>query len=146
MSRIRAIELPDGSVVMARLSSTDGYGDDRDVGVVDAVRGRLEQLDELIRAVGGNVLRAARAAAPDEAEISFGVELSAQPGKALAVLASGEAKASIQVSLTWRFDGDQASGASHPAVTPQPVPAPQPAPIPAPAAPQPPGSQGAPHA
>jgi hypothetical protein len=101
MSNIQEVELPDGTVVLARLSTPDGYGaDDHDVGV--GVAARLEQLRELIGAVGAGVLDAARAARPDEAAVTFGVELTAKSGRALAVLAAGEATASVQVTLTWR--------------------------------------------
>jgi hypothetical protein len=105
MSHIREIELPDGTVVLARLSTSGGYGaDDRDVGVLDAAAAKVEQLGELIAAVGSSVLGAARAVRPDEAAVTFGVELTAKSGKALAVLADGEAKASVQVTLTWRAE------------------------------------------
>lgn len=127
MSRIQEIELADGTTVLARLSVPDAYGaDDQDVGVLDTAVAKVEQLGELIQAVGSTVLRAARAVGPDEAEISFGVELTAKSGKALAVLAEGEAKASIQVSLTWHFDGGEDTG-PHPAAdgaTAPAVPAP----------------------
>lgn len=103
MSHIQEIELPDGTVVLARLSTPGGYGaDDLDVGVLDSAAAKVEQLGELITAVGTSVLTAARAVCPDEAAITFGVELTAKSGKALAVLADGEAKASVQVTLTWR--------------------------------------------
>jgi hypothetical protein len=105
MSHIREIELPDGTVVLARLSAGGGYGaDDLDVGVLDGAAAKVERLGELITAVGTSVLTAARAVRPDEAAITFGVELTAKSGKALAVLADGEAKASVQVTLTWRTD------------------------------------------
>ncbi len=105
MSQIQEIELPDGTVVLARLSAPDVYGaDDRDVGVLESAVAKVEQLGELITAVGSSVLSAARAVRPDEAAITFGVELAARSGKALAVLAEGEAKASVQVTLTWHLD------------------------------------------
>jgi hypothetical protein len=105
MSRIQEIELPDGTVVLARLSTPGGYGaDDRDVGVLDGAAARIEQLGELITAVGSTALAAARAVRPDEAAVTFGVELTAKAGKALAVLAEGEATASVQVTLTWHLD------------------------------------------
>ncbi|MFG3504167.1 CU044_2847 family protein [Streptomyces sp. NPDC047821] len=118
--RIRRIELGNGEVVYARVSTADGYGAaDRDVGVGDRAAAKLEQLTELIQRVGGTVLDAASAVKPDEASISFGVELTAKSGKALAVLAEGEAKASLQVTLTWRLgDGDSGgAGTAAPAPT-----------------------------
>ncbi|MFI8433186.1 CU044_2847 family protein [Streptomyces sp. NPDC079020] len=102
--RVRRIDLGDGKIVYARVSAAEGYGSsDRDVGVADAAAARLEQLNELIARVGGTVLNAAAAVRPHEASVTFGVELSTKSGKALAILADGEAKASVQVSLTWRL-------------------------------------------
>ncbi|MFP1626652.1 CU044_2847 family protein [Streptomyces sp. 5K101] len=109
--RVRRIDLGDGKVVYARVSAADGYGaSDRDVGVADGAAAKLEQLNELIARVGGTVLDAAAAAKPHEASVTFGVELSAKPGKAIAVLADGEAKASVQVTLTWQLDGRDPAG------------------------------------
>ncbi|WP_149184368.1 CU044_2847 family protein [Streptomyces sp. TRM49041] len=110
--QIREIDLGNGEIVHARVSAVPGYGgSDRDVGVGDRAAARLEQLTELIQRVGGTVLDAASAVKPDEASISFGVELATKSGKALAVLAEGEAKASLQVTLTWQFgDGGRADG------------------------------------
>ncbi|MFG3657620.1 CU044_2847 family protein [Streptomyces sp. NPDC047706] len=104
MSHIQDIELPNGMVVTARVGSADAYGDQEDVGFTDTVRAKVEQLHELITGVGATVLDAARAAGPTEAAITFGVELTAKEGLAVAVLARGEAKASLQVTLTWQLD------------------------------------------
>ncbi|WP_176096598.1 CU044_2847 family protein [Streptomyces sp. NA04227] len=104
MGYVQRIELPGGQVVYARVSPGAAYGeDDEDVGVRDTVAARVEELGELIRGVGSSVLDAAAAVAPDEAALTFGVELTAKPGKVVAILAEGEAKASVQVTLTWRF-------------------------------------------
>ncbi|MEV6398223.1 CU044_2847 family protein [Streptomyces sp. NPDC051907] len=113
--RVQQIELPGGAVVHARLSAGGGgYGeDDEDVGFIENATARVQQLEELIAGVGASVLDAAAAAKPDEASVTFGVELTAKSGAALAVLASGEAKASVQVTLTWRLkdqDAGQAAG------------------------------------
>ncbi|MCX4711614.1 hypothetical protein OH733_10440 [Streptomyces griseus] len=106
--RVQRIDLGDGNIVHARVSAATGYGSsDRDVGVADGAVARLEQLDELISRVGGTVLRAAAAVKPHEASVTFGVELTAKPGKAIAILADGEAKASVQVTLVWQL-GEQA--------------------------------------
>ncbi|MGW1022996.1 CU044_2847 family protein [Streptomyces sp. NPDC002577] len=111
--RIRRIELDDGKIVYARVSAAEGYGaGDRDVGVGDRAAAKLEQLTELIQRVGSTVLDAAAAAKPHEATVSFGVELTAKSGKALAVLAEGEAKASVQVTLTWQLGGEDAGASS----------------------------------
>ncbi|MEU9629984.1 CU044_2847 family protein [Streptomyces luteogriseus] len=104
MSHIQDVKLPDGTVITARIGAGDAYGDQEDVGFTEAALAKVEQLQELIKGVGTSVLDAARAARPSEAAITFGVELTAKEGVAFAVLARGEAKASLDVTLTWRFD------------------------------------------
>ncbi|MDF3148641.1 MULTISPECIES: CU044_2847 family protein [unclassified Streptomyces] len=111
MSHIQDIELPDGTVITARIGAADAYDDQEDVGFTEAAVAKLDQLQELIKGVGGTVLTAAREARPHEAAITFGVELTAKEGVAVAVLARGEVKASLQVTLTWQFDGTTAGEA-----------------------------------
>ncbi|MER5768489.1 CU044_2847 family protein [Streptomyces sp. NPDC001985] len=108
---VQRIELPGGAVVHARLTPAGGgYGeDDEDVGVAERAAARVRQLDELIRGVGAAVLDAASAAGPDEASVSFGIELTAKSGAVLAVLAAGETKASVHVTLVWRRPGTPAA-------------------------------------
>lgn len=122
MSHIQEIELPDGTVITARVGTPESYGgDDQDVGFLDVARSKVEDLGELITGVGSSVLRAARAAGPDEAAVTFGVEITAKEGLAMAVLARGEAKASLEVTLTWQFDKQRARDAAEsPAVSHQP--------------------------
>ncbi|MER7044012.1 CU044_2847 family protein [Streptomyces jumonjinensis] len=114
--RVQRIELPGGAVVHARLSAPgDGYGeDDEDVGVAESAAARVRQLNELIGGVGAAVLEAVAAAGPDEASVSFGIELTAKSGGALAVLASGEAKASVQVTLVWQLKEQRADQGAEP--------------------------------
>ncbi|MDG9721845.1 CU044_2847 family protein [Streptomyces sp. DH41] len=104
MSHIQDVELPDGTVITARISEADEYDGQQDVGFTEAAVAKVERLQELITGVGSSVLSAARAAGPSEAAITFGVELTAKEGLAVAVLARGETKASLEVTLTWRFD------------------------------------------
>ncbi|MGW0531607.1 CU044_2847 family protein [Streptomyces sp. NPDC003032] len=125
---VQRIELPGGKTVYARIGAVGGHGeDDEDVGVLDSAVAKVEELGELIRGVGGTVLDAAAAARPDEASVTFGVELSAKPGKVIAVLAEGEAKASVQVTLTWQLNGHAATPdvppAAHGAAAPDVPPA-----------------------
>jgi hypothetical protein len=111
MSHIQDIELADGKVITARIGAADPYDDQEDVGFTETAVAKVEQLQDLIKAVGGTVLDAARAVRPDEASITFGVELTAKEGLAIAVLARGEAKASLEVTLTWQFDrADEGEG------------------------------------
>lgn len=131
--------------MLARLSTAGGgYGeDDEDVGFVENATAKVRQLHELITEVGASVLEAAAAARPDEASVSFGVELTAKSGVALAVLAAGEAKASVQVTLTWQLKDQPTPPAPAPAGAHAPAPAPPT--VAAPARPAPPSPPPAAH-
>ncbi|MCM1973576.1 MULTISPECIES: CU044_2847 family protein [unclassified Streptomyces] len=107
--QIQEIELPNGETVLARVSvmrpedaprGSDEFAYD-DVGAFDHLTARVDQLNELVSGIGSAVLESARAARPDEVSATFGIELAVKPGKAVAMLADGEAKAAISVTLTW---------------------------------------------
>ncbi|MFJ4630719.1 CU044_2847 family protein [Streptomyces sp. NPDC088847] len=116
--KIQEIELPGGERVLARVSvlsaeEVPGGADEfayEDVGALDHMAARIDQLNELVSGVGGAVLEAARAVRPDEVSATFGVELAMKPGKAVALLADGEAKAALSITLTWRGDGTRSAG------------------------------------
>ncbi|GAB7031071.1 CU044_2847 family protein [Streptomyces sp. NPDC021749] len=148
--RAQRIELPDGTEVWARVSrldapgldgsdplrgGEDGDGDFEDVGAWDAMGARVEGLREVIGGVAASVRQAAARVAPHETSVTFGVELSAKPGKAVALLADGEAKTNLSVTLTWRQDRQERQGGpdrgggapagapqAHPPAAPQPDP------------------------
>lgn len=63
---------------------------------------RLESWRGLITGVAASVAEGLRAARPDEVSVSFGIELTARAGKVVSLLADGEAKGTISVTLTWR--------------------------------------------
>ncbi|MGP8299158.1 CU044_2847 family protein [Streptomyces inhibens] len=115
--RAQRIELPDGTEVWARVSRLDAPGldgaddpdgtadgDFEDVGAWDALGARVEGLREVIGGVADSVRQATERVAPHETSVTFGVELSAKPGKAVALLADGEAKANLSITLTWRSE------------------------------------------
>lgn len=103
---IQEIELPGGEIVLARIGAPAQADEEvpevEDIGAFDALTHRVEQLNEVISGVGTAVAEAARAARPDEVSATFGIELMLQPGKAVALLADGQAKAAVSVTLTWR--------------------------------------------
>ena len=103
---------PRGST--ARTTWTGPDGEFEDVGAWDALGARVEGLREVIGGVAASVRQAAERVAPHETSVTFGVELSAKPGKAVALLADGEAKANLSVTLTWRRE----DGAPSPAEAP----------------------------
>ncbi|RPF36187.1 CU044_2847 family protein [Streptomyces sp. TLI_185] len=106
---VTRIELPDGTLVEARVSDAELLGDRAgeysDTGWSEAFTARLEGLTELVRGVATTMRAATVAAEPDEVSVAFGVELAAKPGRVVSVLADGEAKGSIVVTLTWSDRG-----------------------------------------
>ncbi|WP_330173653.1 hypothetical protein OG875_08755 [Streptomyces sp. NBC_01498] len=132
---VREVTLPGGQTILARvgvLRPDESVFDD--VGAVDRLRAGVTRVNEVIAAVGATVVDAARAAGPSEVSATFGIELAMRPGAAVAaVLADGEAKASISVTLTWQ-PGREPAGppapGNEPAGPPAPGDAPRPEPLP----------------
>ncbi|MFD9986141.1 CU044_2847 family protein [Streptomyces massasporeus] len=113
---VTQIELPDGTVVGARVTDTEllGWGSDdyTDTGFSETFTARVEGLTELVRGVAATMREATAAVAPDEVSVAFGVELAAKAGRVVSVLAEGETKASVVVTLTWRGGGGSAGAVS----------------------------------
>jgi hypothetical protein len=73
-----------------------------DTGFADQLAARVESLKGLITGVAASVAAGARAVSPDEVSVSFGIELTARSGRIIGLLADGEAKGAITVTLTWQ--------------------------------------------
>ncbi|WP_237694670.1 CU044_2847 family protein, partial [Streptomyces sp. SID2563] len=115
-SRITRIELPDGTPVWARISGAEeltgpgpgggptytdtGFGD-----FADQVQARVESLHSVVTGVARSLAVPLRAVRPDEVSVEFGIELTAKAGKIVGLLADGEAKGAITVTLTWNGGG-----------------------------------------
>ncbi|MFE0098742.1 CU044_2847 family protein [Streptomyces sp. NPDC059009] len=106
-------------------TGSGGHQDDSSGGYQDTGAGErvLAMVDGLSDVVGGVVrsLRAGLAPAgpepdtagrtgPVEVAVNFGIELSAQSGKIVGVLASAGGRATLSVSLTWTEHGPAAPG------------------------------------
>ncbi|MFD4778819.1 CU044_2847 family protein, partial [Streptomyces sp. NPDC058427] len=129
-ARITRIEMPDGTPVWARISGAEeldvpapgdgptytdtGFGD-----IADRVQARVESLQSVVTSVARSLAVPLRAVRPDEVSVEFGIELTAKSGKVVGLLADGEAKGAIKVTLTWNGGGP-------------PVDPPPPAPVPLP--------------
>ncbi|MFJ9825723.1 CU044_2847 family protein [Streptomyces sp. NPDC101160] len=147
---IARIRLDDGTPVWARISGAEeldrGSGF-QDTGFGDRVVSMAGGLTDVVRGVVGSLRAGLDPEGSVEVAVSFGIELSAQAGKVIGVLADGGGKASVNVSLTWTEPGRRPAPAPDPAPAsaPPPVPAyapasapgPAPAPTPAPPAPGP---------
>ncbi|MGW8883962.1 CU044_2847 family protein [Streptomyces sp. NPDC055749] len=138
-ARITRIEMPDGTPVWARISGAEelerpgGGLAYKDIGypdLVDQVQARVESLTGIVTSVARSLAEPLRAVRPDEVSVEFGIELTAKAGKVVGLLADGEAKGGIKVTLTWNGGGPVVD----PPITP-PVPVPAQAPPPPPAAP-----------
>ncbi|MCX4729538.1 CU044_2847 family protein [Streptomyces sp. NBC_01363] len=137
-ARITRIEMPDGTEVWARISGAEeelarpGSGPSfTDIGagnIADRVQARVESLQGVVTSVARSLAEPLRAVRPDEVSVEFGIELTAKSGKVVGLLADGEAKGSIKVTLTW-------SGGGPPLDPPPPAQVPAQAPGQQPAAP-----------
>jgi hypothetical protein len=106
MSEIVRVRLPDGQEIWARVTGSAGPSD---IGLADKVKARAtENINELIGAVAGNLRDALEQYEADEVSADFGIELSAQTGRVIGVLAETGATASLTVHLTWRRPGASA--------------------------------------
>ncbi|MFJ9709207.1 CU044_2847 family protein [Streptomyces sp. NPDC101234] len=131
-TRIARVRLPDGTPVWARISGAEeltvptGELSYTDTGFAERVEASVESLHSLVNGVARSLAEPLRAVRPDEVSVEFGIELTAKAGKVVGLLADGEAKAAITVTLTWHgggppdpdavgHDGSPAShaGASH---------------------------------
>ncbi|MFF1508988.1 CU044_2847 family protein [Streptomyces sp. NPDC058326] len=148
---IARIRLDDGTPVWARVSDVQELGRGggfQDTGVRDRVVSMAGGLTDVVRGVVGSLRAGLDPQGSVEVAVSFGIELSAQSGKVIGVLADGSGKASVNVSLTWTEPGP--IPATDPATDPATAPAADPAPTPAPAtdtapAPVPAQAQDTPH-
>ncbi|WP_234101578.1 CU044_2847 family protein, partial [Streptomyces venezuelae] len=108
---IARIRLDDGTPVWARVSDVQELGRGggfQDTGVRDRVVSMAGGLTDVVRGVVGSLRAGLDPQGPVEVAVSFGVELAAQSGKVIGVLADGSGKASVSVSLTWTEPGPAA--------------------------------------
>ncbi|MET7319759.1 CU044_2847 family protein [Streptomyces sp. NPDC005549] len=106
-TRVTRIVLPDGTPVWARISGAaelpvpSGQLSFSDTGFGERIEASVESLNALVTGVAHSLAEPLRAVRPDEVSVQFGIELTAKAGKVVGLLADGEAKAGISVTLTW---------------------------------------------
>ncbi|MFJ4330147.1 MULTISPECIES: CU044_2847 family protein [unclassified Streptomyces] len=106
-ARVTRIVLPDGTPVWARISGAaelpapSGQLSFSDTGFTERIEASVESLNALVTGVARSLAEPLRAVRPDEVSVQFGIELTAKAGKVVGLLADGEAKAGISVTLTW---------------------------------------------
>ncbi|GAA1901038.1 hypothetical protein GCM10009716_08660 [Streptomyces sodiiphilus] len=117
---VTEVILPDGTHVWARVTEEEpppvagrpgpsavpgapppggGYSD---TGLGGRTAARLEGLRELVTGVAGSLAEGLRTVRPDEVKVTFGVEFTARAGKVVGLLADGEGKTAVTVTLTWK--------------------------------------------
>ncbi|MFJ9207698.1 CU044_2847 family protein [Streptomyces sp. NPDC102264] len=140
-ANVTRIEMPDGTPVWARISGAaelrrpSGGLTYADTGFADQVQARVESLQSVVTSVARSLAGPLRAVRPDEVSVEFGIELTAKSGKIVGLLADGEAKGGIKVTLTWNDGGPPADLAGpRPPVPSQTAPPPPAAPPPPPPA------------
>ncbi|MFB8404842.1 CU044_2847 family protein [Streptomyces sp. NPDC055912] len=137
---IARIRLDDGTPVWARVSDVQELGRGggfQDTGIKDRVVSMAGGLTDVVRGVVGSLRAGLDPQGSVEVAVSFGIELSAQSGKVIGVLADGSGKASVNVSLTWTEPGRAAAPEAGPHAGPGPESAADPAAVPAPRPPAP---------
>lgn len=122
-SEIARVMLPSGDLVWVRLEAPGTGSGDReagggaqDVGLRDAARlpfeGELPGFADTVRGVVASVRQALDEHRPDSLEVEFGIEISAQTGTLLSVLAEARGAAHVRVTASW--DGTQPAPAPAP--------------------------------
>lgn len=120
---ITRIEMPDGTPVWARVSGAEELREPAggltytDIGyerLADQVQARVESLTGVVTSVARSLAEPLRAVRPDEVSVEFGIELTAKAGKVVGLLADGEAKGAIKVTLTWSGGGPGGAPANEP--------------------------------
>ncbi|MEE1927623.1 CU044_2847 family protein [Streptomyces sp. TRM 70351] len=148
---ITRLRLDDGTVVWARVSEPQelraagapppggGYQDSALGGRTAALASGLA---DTVRGVVQSLRMGMTAAAPDEVTVEFGLEIAAQSGQLVSLLANAQGNASINVTLTWSergaADGPGTGGPPPPGPSVPPAPAEPPAPTGPPQPPAPP--------
>ncbi|MEU9386590.1 CU044_2847 family protein [Streptomyces sp. NPDC048279] len=118
-TRIARVRLPDGTPVWARISGAEelavptGELSYTDTGLTERVEATVESLNSLVGGVARSLAEPLRAVRPDEVSVEFGIELTAKAGKVVGLLADGEAKAAVTVTLTWHGGGPPDPEAGH---------------------------------
>ncbi|MEU0966636.1 CU044_2847 family protein [Streptomyces sp. NPDC005917] len=118
-TRIARVRLPDGTPVWARISGAEelavppGELSFTDTGFAERVEATVESLNSLVGGVARSLAEPLRAVRPDEVSVEFGIELTAKAGRVVGLLADGEAKAAITVTLTWNGGGPPDPDAGH---------------------------------
>lgn len=155
VTQVARIVLPDGTPVWARISGSPelpapGELSYSDTGFTERVEAGVESLTSLVTGVARSLAEPLRAVRPDEVSVQFGIEFTAKAGRIVGLLADGQTKAGLTVTLTWNGgppDPNAPAGPEAPAVaaTPEaPAVAAMPAGPPAPAVPSPRAGGGAP--
>ncbi|MFF2301070.1 CU044_2847 family protein [Streptomyces sp. NPDC058128] len=141
---IARIRLDDGTPVWARVSDVQELGRGggfQDTAIKDRVVSMAGGLTDVVRGVVGSLRAGLDPQGSVEVAVSFGIELSAQSGKVIGVLADGSGKASVNVSLTWTEPGraaaPEAGSGAGPEAGPGPESAADPVAVPAPRPPAP---------
>ncbi|MFC7809116.1 CU044_2847 family protein [Streptomyces olivaceus] len=107
VTRVARVVLPDGTPVWARISGAAELPAPRgqlsfsDTGFAERVEAGVESLHSLVTGVARSLAEPLRAVRPDGVSVQFGIELTAKAGKVVGLLADGETKAGITVTLTW---------------------------------------------
>ncbi|MBT0995521.1 hypothetical protein KIN34_14640 [Cellulomonas sp. DKR-3] len=111
MDRVVDAELGEGDTVaiaITRLEGDAGADREQDVSALtDALR--FDDLARSVSQVASAMTDALRRAAPDEAEVTFGVDVAVKAGKLTSLIVEGDATATFQIRLLWKKSAEDAA-------------------------------------
>jgi hypothetical protein len=90
----------DGVEWYVELADADGPSGPQTVGFDDAMS--FDAVSRTVEAISASLVKAWRQAKPSEAQIEFGLELTAKSGKLTSVLVEGGGTSSLKITLTWK--------------------------------------------
>jgi hypothetical protein len=97
-----------GDTVAIAVRQVDG-GDDREQDVSAFTEAlRFDDLAESVSKIASAMTDALRRAAPDEAEVTFGVDVAVKSGKLTSMIVEGDATAAFQIRLLWKKSAEGA--------------------------------------
>ncbi|MBO0655024.1 hypothetical protein J1792_20250 [Streptomyces triculaminicus] len=114
---ITQVRLDDGTVVWARITEAQELAESsggayEDSSAARRVADMAGGLADVVRGVVGSLRMGLAAARPHEVRVEFGIELAAQAGQVISLIADGSGKASITVALTWAERAEQGAPAA----------------------------------
>ncbi|TAM57159.1 MAG: hypothetical protein EPN49_16195 [Rhodanobacter sp.] len=93
------VEFEDGTKMYVQ--AVEPPGSRRELASASDITGKFKSVADAVRNIAKDVKDALAAAAPDEAQVEFGLDLAIESGGVAALVCKGDAKASLKILLKW---------------------------------------------